>query len=231
PTPSTMMSPGTRARSSINARPGVVMKCSTASTSSKRSGSGSRIMAFASSPERGQSCPPVAGRKKALERTGLSAVRSSGCSCGGRKDLLRRRRRHRTQGGEICRAGNGKARTVERAQRQAAVGDPETDVPAGVAVEIGMGRGEGKLLRTRGERHAVDEMMAIALDMAEAEQGDEREILLHADAGERGEILGRHEIALAPGLAIELADTRGVEDRLVEALAVLARHAGIAQLA
>ena len=39
PTPSTMMSPGVRARSAISASDGVVMKSSTASTLSKRAGS------------------------------------------------------------------------------------------------------------------------------------------------------------------------------------------------
>ena len=37
--------------------------------------------------------------------------------------------------------------------------------------------------------------MPVALDMRRADQGREREILLHGDAGLRGQVLGRHEIA------------------------------------
>ena len=88
-----------------------------------------------------------------------------------------------------------------------------------------MRRDKGLLLGFRREAHAVDEMMGIALDMGQAEQRHQRQVLLDADAGPGREILGRHEMAGAqPG------DTGGIEDRLVEALAVLARHAGIAKL-
>ena len=79
------------------------------------------------------------------------------------------------------------------------------------------------------ERHAVDEVMAVALDMGQPEQRDQRQVLLHADARPGGEVLGRHEVARAPASALSLRDARGVEDRLVEALAVLARDAGVAE--
>ena len=38
-------------------------------------------------------------------------------------------------------------------------------------------------------------MMGVALDMAEPQQGDQRQILLHADPGPGREVLGRHEVA------------------------------------
>ena len=72
-------------------------------------------------------------------------------------------------------------------------------------------------------------MVAVALDMGDAEERDQSEILLHADPGPGGEILARHEVARAPRLRIELRHPRGVEQRLVEALAVLAGDPGIAE--
>ena len=59
-----------------------------------------------------------------------------------------------------------------------------------------MGARESRLLAFRRERHAVDEMMAVALDMGEAQQRHQRQVLLHAHARQRRQVLGRHEILL-----------------------------------
>jgi hypothetical protein len=50
--------------------------------------------------------------------------------------------------------------------------------------------GEGCLLRLGRERHAVDEVVAVALHVAEAQERDERQILLHARTRQRRQVLG-----------------------------------------
>ena len=64
---------------------------------------------------------------------------------------------------------------------------------AGVGVEIGM-RGE-KRLRLGGRRiaKAVDIVMAVALGVGDADQGAEREVLLHGETGLAGEVLAGDE--------------------------------------
>ncbi len=57
--------------------------------------------------------------------------------------------------------------------------------PGGARVQIGMGLEERVLFGSGHGGHAVDVVVAVALDVLEAEEGDEREILLHADAGLR----------------------------------------------
>ena len=93
-----------------------------------------------------------------------------------------------------------------------------------------MGAREGRLLPFRRERHAVDEMVAVALDMRQAQQRDQRQVLLHAHPRERRQVLGRHEILLRAGLGVELGDPCRVQDRLIGALAVLAGDAAVAEL-
>ena len=63
----------------------------------------------------------------------------------------------------------------------------------------------------------------------EPQQRHQRQILLHADAGQRGEVFGRHEVFRGAGLRVQLGDARGVEDRLVKTLAVLAGDAAVAE--
>ena len=70
-------------------------------------------------------------------------------------------------------------------------------------------------------------MMPVALDMGETEQVDERQILLHCESGLGGEIFSRHEITRA-AIHIQCPASRRVEQRAIEALAVLARYTGIA---
>ncbi len=93
-----------------------------------------------------------------------------------------------------------------------------------------MRRREIALLAHRRERHPVDEVVPVALDMRDAEQRHQRQVLLHADPGPGGQVLGRHEIAARLAVGVEFRHARGVQQRFVQALAVLARHPGIAEL-
>ena len=64
----------------------------------------------------------------------------------------------------------------------------EADALPGVGIEIGMRGGEG--LRFGGRRLAktVDVMMAVALGVGDADEGAEREVLLHSETGLAGEV-------------------------------------------
>src|SRR5207253_6043138 len=64
----------------------------------------------------------------------------------------------------------------------------------------------------------------VALDVRQAEERDEREILLDREPRLDGEVLAGHEVVAAP-----LGAARGVDDGLVEALAGLGRNAPVAQ--
>ena len=78
--------------------------------------------------------------------------------------------------------------------------------PVALRVKVGVRGDEGRLLGRGRERHAVDEVVAVALDMGQPEERDEAEVLLHADARPGGEILGRHEVrAAAPASAFSFA--------------------------
>src|SRR5262245_7761440 len=96
-------------------------------------------------------------------------------------------------------------------------------------VEIAMSASKIVLLAPRRKRHAIDKVMTVALDVLEPQQGDQRQVLLHADAGERGQVFGRHKVAGGTGLAIPFGNARRVEDRFIEPLAVLAGDPGIAE--
>src|SRR5438034_1390475 len=108
----------------------------------------------------------------------------------------------------------GRASTAWRSSRsQAMVSMPAFFRPArtaGSAIEIGVGAGEIRLLAFGRERHAVDKVVAVALDMAEPQQRDQRQVLLHADAGQGRQVLRRHEIPVSADLGVELGDARGV---------------------
>ena len=66
--------------------------------------------------------------------------------------------------------------------------------------------------------------MAVALDVRQAEERGEREVLLDRESGLDGEVLAGHEVIAAP-----LGAARGVDDRLVDTLACLGRDAAVAQ--
>ena len=80
----------------------------------------------------------------------------------------------------------------------------------------------------RQRRHAVDVVVAVALDVRDAQQVDQRQVLLHRQAGLRRQVFGRHEVARRACSAFQCRAARRVEHRLVEALAGLRRHAGVA---
>jgi len=63
-------------------------------------------------------------------------------------------------------------------------------------------RGKERVLLGGGRRrHAVDVVMAVALHVPDAQQRDEREILLQSDPRLHGQVLSAHEIALAARVA------------------------------
>src|SRR5438067_13271159 len=72
-----------------------------------------------------------------------------------------------------------------------------------------------------------DVVMAVALDMRNADQSAERQILLEREPGLRGEVFAAHERRLRLP-AVRAA--RRVNQAFVEALAALARHAGVTHL-
>ncbi len=71
--------------------------------------------------------------------------------------------------------------------------------------------------------------MAVAFDMIDADQGGDRQVLLDTDPGLGGQILPRHEIARPSLLPVPAGAPRGVDQRLVEALACLAGNAGVSE--
>ena len=54
-------------------------------------------------------------------------------------------------------------------------------------------------------RHAVDVVVAVALDMRDAQQRHQRQILLQRQPGLDRQVFGAHEVALGAGLGIPLA--------------------------
>ena len=103
----------------------------------------------------------------------------------------------------------------------------EADLAAIVSVEIGVRREKCLCFLKRAFGKAVDIMMAVALGMGHADEGAEREVLLHGEPRLAGEVFARDEESLS--LAAPLCGARGVDDRLVEALAGFRRDAAIAE--
>ena len=67
--------------------------------------------------------------------------------------------------------------------------------------------------------------------MRGADQRRERKVLLHGDAGLRGEILGRHEIVVRSCFGVPTCDPGPVQQRAIKALAGFGRDAAIAERA
>ena len=86
--------------------------------------------------------------------------------------------------------------------------------------------GEGRLLGRGGARHAADIVMAVALPLAEAEQGDQGEVLLQAEAGLGGQVFGRQERPAAPD-----PNAQRIDQRAQHPFAGLAADAAIAERA
>ena len=71
--------------------------------------------------------------------------------------------------------------------------DRKPDLVAVADIEIGMA-GEKRLrLRERRVAKAIDVMMPVALGVGDTDQGAEREILLHGQAGLTGQVLAGDE--------------------------------------
>ena len=98
-----------------------------------------------------------------------------------------------------------------------------------IGIEIGMRGEEGLRLGGRRVGKAVDVMVAVALGMGDAEEGAEREVLLHGKPGLAGEVFAGDEELLAARAPFRRA--RRVDQRLVETLAGLRRDAAIAERA
>src|SRR4030081_3171775 len=77
--------------------------------------------------------------------------------------------------------------------------DRQADVVAAGFIEAGLCDEEGLPLRAAGvlAGEAIDIMMAVALDVGEAEQADQRQILLHRESCLGGEIFRRYEVPRA----------------------------------
>src|SRR5437773_5830804 len=102
---------------------------------------------------------------------------------------LRRHLAHRDPVG----LGRGReSGAVERADRYLAALDAHAHRIAGT-IEVGVGLEEAALLGPRPARHAVDVVVAVLLDVLQAEQAREGQILLHREPGLRGEVLAGHE--------------------------------------
>ncbi len=79
--------------------------------------------------------------------------------------------------------------------------------------------------------HAVRIVVAVALDVRDADERGHGRILLHADPGLGGQILGGHEIALFAQLRIPRGTARGVDQPFIYALAAFVGNAAIAEVA
>lgn len=103
----------------------------------------------------------------------------------------------------------------------------EADALPGVGIEIGMRGREGLRFGERRLAKTVDIVVAVALGVGDADEGTEREILLHGKARLTGEVLAGHEEPFAARAPLRRA--RRVDDGLVQPLAGLRGNAAIAQ--
>src|SRR5579863_9953251 len=107
--------------------------------------------------------------------------------------------------------------------------DRQPDRVAAAFVEIGV-RGEKRLgLPSRRVAKTVDIMMAIALGVGDADQGTEREILLHTKSGLTGQVLAGDKKRFAS--AAPFSGAGRVDDGLVETFAGFRRDAAVAERA
>src|ERR1700737_3712355 len=125
-------------------------------------------------------------------------MRLSSCACRPRRWGRDERREGRPIGVRV----GGEAHVRERADGKPSVADLYPPRAPTVLVEVGVCGEKVVLLALRQRGHAVDVMMAVALDMGEPEQVDQGEILLHRQSGLGGEILTGHEVALTAGLRV-----------------------------
>src|SRR3954471_14599118 len=90
-----------------------------------------------------------------------------------------------------------KSRCAKRSRQEIAVVNGETDALPRIGVEIGVRGGERLSLRGGRVTAAVDVVMAVAFGMGDADEGAQRKVLLHGEAGLAGEVLTGHEKSFA----------------------------------
>src|SRR3546814_15322199 len=83
--------------------------------------------------------------------------------------------------------GRGKARHGERGNADAAIADLQADLAVAPFVKVVMGGEEGIRIARRHTGETVAVMMAVAFGMADAEEGDQRRIILPRDARRAGD--------------------------------------------
>ena len=103
--------------------------------------------------------------------------------------------------------------------------------PAPLGIEVGMRGDEGRLLASGADDMPSMKWWPLRSTWVSPSSDDEAEVLLHADARLVVRSSADMKYARLPGLGVELRDPGGIEDRLVEALAVLAGDAGVAERA
>ena len=87
--------------------------------------------------------------------------------------------------------------------------------------------GEARLFRRCGPGKYADKVMTVDLDVLGADQRGERQAVLEGDAGLHRQVLGRDKAWSAVRVPADCP--RGIEQRAIDALACLCRHAGIAE--
>src|SRR5207244_10141541 len=122
------------------------------------------------------------------------------------------------------------ARGAERADVENATLDAQARLGLAAPVEIAMETRGLVPLAPRAVGEAPDVVMAIALDMRDAEGAHGRQILLERHHGQVGQVLRAHEEG-GLGLAspVQPLDQRAVQEGLEDALAVLAADAAVAE--
>src|SRR3954468_2795621 len=89
--------------------------------------------------------------------------------------------------------GRGETLRRQRSRQEIAVMNREPHFVAIAEIEIGMAGEKSLRLRERRVGKAIHVMMPVALGMGDTNQGAEREILLHAQAGLTGQVLAGDE--------------------------------------
>src|SRR3954469_9869789 len=110
------------------------------------------------------------------------------------------------------RAG-GEAGLRQRSGQKIAVMDSEAHGVAVADVKVGMRCKESFRFPVSHTGETVDIVMTVAFGMGDADEGAERQILLHAKTGLAGEVFARDEEVFAARAPFRRA--RRIEDRLV----------------
>ena len=173
---STGLQASVRASAASSSSPALTLRCAPA-----RQGRGRRMLV-------------VVVHHRGRPRSAAAACRRRGrCRhVGARRPVGLGHQRRRRQIGDDRAA---EARALERAQLQPAVADEEAHAPVVLVIEVGVRLQERQALALRPAGEAVDEVVAVALDVGQAEQRDQRQVLLHRKAGLRRQVLAREEVA------------------------------------